>query len=157
MKINYVIVDVARAWTLRPFLPQRRWRCSVPMGNSNSARRQQSRSVPTSPEVRIRFRLQSPCIIYNIVLQPTIAGVFFLIYIHIMRFIRGRFDEVIVNFYCYRLPGPTLHSGSITNIPTPFAQRFHQLQNTPAANSEYTYLPTYLPATCIWLGRGNFY
>ncbi|XP_025406200.1 protein sickie isoform X4 [Sipha flava] len=37
-----------------------------------------------------------------------------------------------------RLPGPTLHSGSITSIPTPFAQRFHQLQNTPAANSPYT-------------------
>lgn len=45
--------------------------------------------------------------------------------------------------YCclriYRLPGPTLHSGSITTIPTPFAQRFHQSQNAaPAANSEYT-------------------
>ncbi|CAI6368193.1 unnamed protein product [Macrosiphum euphorbiae] len=41
-----------------------------------------------------------------------------------------------------RLPGPTLHSGSITSIPTPFAQRFHQLQNTPAANSEYIPVPT---------------
>ncbi|XP_026814796.1 neuron navigator 2 isoform X2 [Rhopalosiphum maidis] len=37
-----------------------------------------------------------------------------------------------------RLPGPTLHSGSITSIPTPFAQRFHQLQNTPAVNSPYS-------------------
>ncbi|VVC29274.1 Hypothetical protein CINCED_3A005783 [Cinara cedri] len=37
-----------------------------------------------------------------------------------------------------RLPGPTLHSGSITSIPTPFVQRFHQLQNTPSANSPYT-------------------
>ncbi|XP_050437600.1 protein sickie isoform X2 [Adelges cooleyi] len=38
-----------------------------------------------------------------------------------------------------RLPGPTLHSGNITSIPTPFAQRFHHLQNTPAAvNSPYT-------------------
>lgn len=53
-------------------------------------------------------------------------------------------DEVIVNLYfllLYRLPGPTLHSGSITSIPTPFAQRFHQLQNTPAVNSEYMCMP----------------
>lgn len=65
---------------------------------------------------------------------------------------------LIYIFYCYiyRLPGPTLHSGSITSIPTPFAQRFHQLQNTPAVNSEYAY--TYLPRLmCICIGRGNFY
>lgn len=62
-------------------------------------------------------------------------------------------DEVIVNLYfllLYRLPGPTLHSGSITSIPTPFAQRFHQLQNTPAVNSEYTETDLYLPRSmCI--------
>ncbi|XP_050534791.1 protein sickie isoform X2 [Daktulosphaira vitifoliae] len=38
-----------------------------------------------------------------------------------------------------RLPGPTLHSGSITSIPTPFAQRFHHLQNSSVPiNSPYS-------------------
>lgn len=44
----------------------------------------------------------------------------------------------------FRLPGPTLHSGSITTIPAPFAQRFHQSQNiSPAANSEYIIINYY--------------
>jgi len=119
------------------------------MGNSNSARRNQSRSVPTSPELRLRFRLKSPYYIINTMDNSRRFECFdiFFIYAHVHTIL----DEVIVNLYfllLYRLPGPTLHSGSITSIPTPFAQRFHQLQNTPAVNSEYTF--TYLSRSmCI--------
>lgn len=62
MKINYVIVDVYRKGVdpSSLFTPTDCVVCSVPMGNSNSARRNQARSVPTSPEVRLRFRLKSP-------------------------------------------------------------------------------------------------
>jgi len=124
-----------------PFYPCRR--CSVPMGNSNSARRNQSRSVPTSPEVRLRFRLKSP---YYIIITMDNSRRFdmrYFLYTRMYTLFQMKLMLIYI-FYCYRLPGPTLHSGSITSIPTPFAQRFHQLQNTPAINSEYIY--TYIPA-----------
>jgi len=122
-----------------PFYPNRR--CSVPMGNSNSARRNQSRSVPTSPEVRLRFRLKSP---YYIIITMDNSRRFdmrYFLYTRMYTLFQMKLMLIYI-FYCYRLPGPTLHSGSITSIPTPFAQRFHQLQNTPAVNSEYIYIPT---------------
>lgn len=67
------------------------------MGNSNSARRNQSRSVPTSPELRLRFRLKSP---YYIIITIDNSRRFecfdiFFIYAHVHTIL----DEVIVNLY----------------------------------------------------------
>lgn len=137
-----------------PFYPNRR--CSVPMGNSNSARRNQSRSVPTSPEVRLRFRLKSP---YYIIITMDNSRRFdmrYFLYTRMYTLFQMKLMLIYI-FYCYRLPGPTLHSGSITSIPTPFAQRFHQLQNTPAVNSEYIPIYTYRPCSvCIEWDVGTF-
>lgn len=92
MKINYVIVYVVRVCgPFISFYPNRR--CSVPMGNSNSARRHHSRSVSTSPEVRLRFRLKSPY--YIIKLNNSRRFNIHYFFLHTFS------DEFIVNFYCY--------------------------------------------------------
>jgi len=127
------------------------------MGNSNSARRQQSRSVPTSPEVRLRFSLKSSYTLDNSRRFNTICY-FLNVHTHTHTHIHTRtyifFYGVIVNFYCYLGFLDPPYTLAVSQIYRPRLPR-------DFINCKIHLLPTvstyYLHVTWIWVRRENFY